>query len=947
MNFAQNQSLKIFLTGLLILTIAMVIVYKYNYSQTLKNELHHTKFIVDEYSERINQLILEKVNTIKTITVSPVLITALSESNNSYSLLSEQKRNAEIKSKDDKWQTIKDNNDPFILKYTNNPASKYLVNQQNNLEGEYGEIYLTNKYGSLVASTAKLTILAHCHKYWWKEAFNDGIGAVFFDDRGYDESVGGYVLGIVVPIKSGDEIIGILKANLNILGSISELIINSQNERLGKLKLIRSDGLVIFEEGVEPLSKRISSEILEKLHSADEHSYICLEHQDKRLIGISEIVITSGIEGYGFGGSFESIDHKKGNTGESWELLSYRPISILVKPIHSTLTRLLFIGLFLSIVLAIISLIFGKRAAKPIRDLIEQTDNITRGDFNSNVIVRRKDEIGLLATSFNKMAKNLKNSTTSIFKLNKEINNHKKTEKLLHESENRLSSIFRVAPTGIGVVVNRIIKFVNQRFIEMTGYSAEELIGKNAQIIYPSEEEYKRVGKYKYKQIKKYGTGSIETQFLRKDGLLVDVLLSSTPLDLDDLSKGVTFTATDITEHVQTEYRIKTILDTAADGMRLIDREFNILKVNKTFLEILELPEEEVLGKKCYDVFWGKLCDTKDCPLIKLKKTKEDKIVTEILKKRKDGKEIMTILTATPFRDHQGIFTGIVEDFRDITTRKLIEEENKNKSKELEIQFEKSEKQRIATTIVLNDLNETTKKLKVEIIEHKVAEEKIKRNLNEKNTLLQELYHRTKNNMQIISSMLKMQSRNIENRTMNGSANIDFMHDSFNDVINKIKAMSLVHQKLYQAEDLSHINLKEYIKDLVNLLMISYGIRSESLSLKLDLKDVFVLIDSAIPLGLVLNELISNVFKHAFTNDGNDKMSILLFQDKDSTINIHLSDNGTGIPSDINLENVNTMGLQTVFNLIKYQLKGEITYKSDKGLKWDIKLKDNLHHERV
>ncbi|NQT65662.1 MAG: sensor histidine kinase, partial [FCB group bacterium] len=205
----------------------------------------------------------------------------------------------------------------------------------------------------------------------------------------------------------------------------------------------------------------------------------------------------------------------------------------------------------------------------------------------------------------------------------------------------------------------------------------------------------------------------------------------------------------------------------------------------------------------------------------------------------------------------------------------------------------------------------------------------------------------TKNNMQIISSMLKMQSRSIENRSLAGDSNIDFLHDSFNDVINKIKAMSLVHQKLYQAEDLSHINLKEYVKDLVNLLMISYGIRSESLSLKLDLKDVFVLIDSAIPLGLVLNELISNTFKHAFPNAENDEIFIRLFQDKDGTINIQLNDNGVGIPSDINLENVNTMGLQTVFNLIKYQLKGEITYNSDKGLKWNIKLKDNLHKERV
>ncbi len=947
MNFAHNLSLKIFLSGLLILTIAEIIIYKYNYNQTLRNELHHTEFIVDEYSKRINQLILEKVKTIKTITVSPVLITALNESNTHYSFLSEQLRSEEIQSQDEKWKAIDNQNDPFILKYTNNPVSHRLIKQQNMLKDEYGEIFLTNKYGALVASTAKLTTLAHDHKYWWKGAFNDGNGAVFFDDRGYDDSVGGYVLGVVVPIKEGDEIIGILKANLNILGSISEMILTSQNEHLGKLKLIRSSGLIIFEEGVEPLSKRIPSEILEKFRSFDKHSFICDEQNDKRIIGISEIGISSGMERYSFGGSFESIDHKKGNTGESWKLMCYRPISILVKPIHATLTRLLFIGLFLSIFLAIISLIFGKRVAKPINKLIELTNHIATGNFDSKITIRRKDEIGLLAASFNKMAMSLKDSTTSIDKLNAEITERKKTEKALHDSENKMSSIFRVAPTGIGVVKNRMLLEINPQVCKMTGYSKEELINQNARILYPTQEDFEYVGKEKYRQIDKSGTGMVETRWQKKDGSIINIILASTPIDSKDLSKGVTFTALDITERIQTEYRIKTFLDTAAGGMRLIDIDFNILKVNNTFLELVELSEDEVIGKKCYEIFWGKLCETEGCPLIKFQKTKDDKLVTEIIKKRKDGKEIMTTLSASSYKDNQGTFSGVVEDFRDITKHKLIEKEIIDKTKELEKQFEVSEKQRIATTIVLNDLNTTTAELKAEIIEHKLAEEQIKRNLNEKNTLLQELYHRTKNNMQIISSMLKMQSRSIENRSLAGGSNIDFLHDSFNDVINKIKAMSLVHQKLYQAEDLSHINLKEYVKDLVNLLMISYGIRSESLSLKLDLKDVFVLIDSAIPLGLVLNELISNVFKHAFPKDENDEISIRLFQDKDGTINIQLSDNGTGIPADIELENVNTMGLQTVFNLIKYQLKGEITYKSDKGLKWDIKLKDNLHHERV
>ncbi len=235
----------------------------------------------------------------------------------------------------------------------------------------------------------------------------------------------------------------------------------------------------------------------------------------------------------------------------------------------------------------------------------------------------------------------------------------------------------------------------------------------------------------------------------------------------------------------------------------------------------------------------------------------------------------------------------------------------------------------------------------LDITERKKTNERIKKDLKIKTALLQEIYHRTKNNMQVISSMLKIQSRNLENRTLTKNEGIDFLHDSFNDVINKIKSMSLVHEKLYQANDLSHINLKEYIEDLVRYLMISYNIRSEKVILKLELEDVFVLIDSAIPLGLVLNEMISNVFKHAFPHTKNDELSVKLYKEKNETINIHLADNGIGIPSDIALENANTMGLQTVFSLVEYQLMGVVKYDTKKGLKWYISFKDDLHKERV
>lgn len=116
-----------------------------------------------------------------------------------------------------------------------------------------------------------------------------------------------------------------------------------------------------------------------------------------------------------------------------------------------------------------------------------------------------------------------------------------------------LESIFRAAPVGIGLVVNRVLRQVNARICEMTGYSAHELIGQSARIFYPSEEEFIRVGREKYGKIREHGTGSLETVWQRKDGRCLDVLLSSTPLEQGHLEAGVTFTVLDITARKQAE----------------------------------------------------------------------------------------------------------------------------------------------------------------------------------------------------------------------------------------------------------------------------------------------------------------------------------------------------------------------------------------------------------
>jgi len=128
------------------------------------------------------------------------------------------------------------------------------------------------------------------------------------------------------------------------------------------------------------------------------------------------------------------------------------------------------------------------------------------------------------------------------------VTDNRKTHEALLKSEQRMRSIFAASPTGIGAVVNRVIEEANEQFCRMTGYSREELIGQSSRMVYPTDEDYERVGQEKYRQISQYGIGRVETRFLRKGGEIINVLLSSAPLNPDDPSLGVTFTALDTTE---------------------------------------------------------------------------------------------------------------------------------------------------------------------------------------------------------------------------------------------------------------------------------------------------------------------------------------------------------------------------------------------------------------
>jgi PAS domain S-box-containing protein len=176
--------------------------------------------------------------------------------------------------------------------------------------------------------------------------------------------------------------------------------------------------------------------------------------------------------------------------------------------------------------------------------------------------------------------------------------------------DEKLRSIFLATPVGIGMVCDRVILEANDTLCRMTGYSKAEIIGRNASFLYPTMNEYNYVGEEKYGQIKITGVGTVETRWKRKDGTTIDIILSSAPLDRNDFSKGVTFTALDITERKKTEQALaaseakyRTLVELAVDGIMLADQNGIITAANSSSETILGKKQEEYIGKHISTLF--------------------------------------------------------------------------------------------------------------------------------------------------------------------------------------------------------------------------------------------------------------------------------------------------------------------------------------------------------
>jgi PAS domain S-box-containing protein len=293
-----------------------------------------------------------------------------------------------------------------------------------------------------------------------------------------------------------------------------------------------------------------------------------------------------------------------------------------------------------------------------------------------------------------------------------DITERKLAEEEAKASRDQLESIFRAAPTGIGMVIDRHFTFVNKQLMAMLGYSKEELIEQSARMIYPDEEEYNRVGQIKYNQIEKQGIGTIETKFQTKDNRIIDVLLSSSPIDPQDLSRGVTFTALDITERKQAqealrqaEIEYRTVADFTYDWetwqnpdgtMRYVSPSCQRITgyIAQEFIDDPELSSKIVVteDKDKWDAYRHNMAE------------KPERYEIQFRIERKDGTTCWIEHAGVPVTDEQGTFLGYRASNRDISRRKHAEAEQEKLQDQL-LQSQKMEAIGRLTGGIAHDFN--------------------------------------------------------------------------------------------------------------------------------------------------------------------------------------------------------------------------------------------------
>lgn len=316
----------------------------------------------------------------------------------------------------------------------------------------------------------------------------------------------------------------------------------------------------------------------------------------------------------------------------------------------------------------------------------------------------------------------------------------------------------------------------------------------------------------------------------------------------------------------------QTIFNAMSDGVCLLDWEGKVVRCNTAMTNLLRKPFSEINGQFHQELMQTMPDSIEVTPFTRVQETHSRESM-----ELQFGDQWFSV-TTDPVFDERGAFTGAVYIVADITDRKW-------------------------------------------------AAEQIKAALREKEVLLKEIHHRVKNNMQVICSLLNLQS---------GLSEDPHILEILQQCQNRVTSMALVHEQLYQSENLALIDFAKYIQNLVDNLFSSYDVSSEVIDLKININNIHLNLDAAIPCSLIINELISNSLKYAFIPGTKGEICIRFEPGNNNHLLLSISDNGIGFPQYLDFQNTKTMGLQLV-NALTAQLSGIIELNRTMGTEFQIK----------
>lgn len=495
-------------------------------------------------------------------------------------------------------------------------------------------------------------------------------------------------------------------------------------------------------------------------------------------------------------------------------------------------------------------------------------------------VARRKDGTEFPVEVTATLIRNLEGEPLFIQSVVRDISERKKTEETLKESRELYRTLVETSPDAVTMTdLEGNFTYVSQRTLQIHGYDdADELIGKNALPLFAPKEREKAVESLK-KTIHEGALKNYECTLMRKDGTqFIGEISSSLIKDINGNPKAVIGITRDITERKKAEQKLsdsekkfRSVVENANDAIYIITSK-GFEYVNSAFERLTGFTSEEVCraGFNFWDIIH-----------------RDDiKMIRDREEARKKGKEL-------PSR----------YEFR------ILAKDGSTKTVE-------------PATVQIGETGEVkVMGILRDVTGRKLAEDKVKASLREKNVLLREIHHRVKNNMQIISSLLRLQSRLIRD---------DKLNEMFKESQNRIRSMALIHEKLYQTEDFTKINFAEYIRSLTVHLFHTYRVNPNIIRMNTDVQNVFLDINKAIPCGLIINELVSNSLKHAFPDNKRGEICIKLSSNKQQKIILTVSDNGIGLPKSVDFNDPETLGLQLVSDLI-HQIEGTIKLERANG----------------